>query len=527
MRTDSMTIWIAAAVLVLAANAETIYDQDGIKVQGTARIVEYNAGVCRVLEGHHSEEVYAMWKVNHNQPVHVWEIDFSAYNGSGGHLSHFRAYRNVDVAPPPCTNWSGPLNSWGPTVQLLETPSGLKPGEAVRDTKLLVVFHEHRPVIRDWDVEYTFANDVDTSQETIGGAEPPAAMTDPRGANKGSPQTRVPDGAGVPTTTDRVRASASQYTTRRELVGQHDQGMPLQNSERQTRIRRVPTCLGQPEGESCWMELANRPGCHVWNPHFSAGATVTWTSQCSSGVANGTGTLIWLSGQEERAETGLLQNGKQTGPWGVCFPNGTVQEGPFADGKRTGNWTLRLSNGDVMEGPIVDGKKHGRWVWRFANGTEGKGPYVHDVQTGEWVWQFANGAVHEGLYADGKRTGEWVERTGDGHVNRGPYLDGRRHGHWTWRSADGNVEEGPYASGARHGHWVWRSRDGSEYQGPYANGKRHGQWLLKTAGGSVSEGPYVEGERHGLWIERSEDGRVVMESSWENGRFVAFTWNRE
>ena len=44
-------VWMAA-VVGLVANAETLYDREGIQLQGTARVVTYEAGTCRVLEKH-------------------------------------------------------------------------------------------------------------------------------------------------------------------------------------------------------------------------------------------------------------------------------------------------------------------------------------------------------------------------------------------------------------------------------------------------------------------------------------------
>ena len=55
----------AVAVIGVAAQAETLYQQDGIELQGTARIVTYKAGTCRVLEEHHSDVVYEQMKENH------------------------------------------------------------------------------------------------------------------------------------------------------------------------------------------------------------------------------------------------------------------------------------------------------------------------------------------------------------------------------------------------------------------------------------------------------------------------------
>ena len=79
-------------------------------------------------------------KTNHGRPLHVWQLDFSAYNGTGKVLSYLRAGFEIESEWPPCTNWSGPSGSyskpvlWAGSFQLLQKPRGMEPGEVVRDT---------------------------------------------------------------------------------------------------------------------------------------------------------------------------------------------------------------------------------------------------------------------------------------------------------------------------------------------------------------------------------------------------------
>ena len=55
------------------------------------------------------------------------------------------------------------------------------------------------------------------------------------------------------------------------------------------------TCAGKPQGAACWMELANQPGCYVWNPNLQTDETAAWPGECSGDMAQGTGTLtrVW------------------------------------------------------------------------------------------------------------------------------------------------------------------------------------------------------------------------------------------
>ena len=129
-----------------------------------------------------------------------------------------------------------------------------------------------------------------------------------------------------------------------------------------------PTCANQPAGTACWMALADRPGCSVWNPGLQPGATVIWSAACADGVAHGTGTLTWTVSDGIQTETGRLEDGRQTGRWILRFSNGNVGQGPFVNGQQTGDWVYRFPDGQVDEGPMIDGAEHGEWVVRRPDG---------------------------------------------------------------------------------------------------------------------------------------------------------------
>ena len=158
-----MKVAWAATVVGIAAHAETLYDREGIQLQGTARVVTYEASICRVLEERHSETEYEEMQANHGRPLHVWQLDFSAYNGTGKTLSYLKAGFEIESEWPPCTNWSGPSGTyskpvlWAGSFQLLQKPGGMEPGEVVRDTIFLLVFHEHQPVFKKWGVNFGLA----------------------------------------------------------------------------------------------------------------------------------------------------------------------------------------------------------------------------------------------------------------------------------------------------------------------------------------------------------------------------------
>ena len=136
--------------------------------------------------------------------------------------------------------------------------------------------------------------------------------------------------------------------------GDRDPSSPTAASEDSaSRFAAGETCTGKPPNVECWMEVANQPGCYVWIRSFSPGSTVTWTAECSGGVAQGRGTLTWdHSSGFEQTDTGHVQDGKQHGPWVEREANGQVQEGPYADGKRHGPWVIRSADGSGAEAPL-------------------------------------------------------------------------------------------------------------------------------------------------------------------------------
>ena len=171
-----MTGFVAGCALALAAagaQAQTFYNQDGITLAGTARIVTRGAGVCQVLEERHAPAVYERMRANDGQPLNVWRLDFAARNGSGRRLQHLTAHVNIAAEWPPCTTWSGPEGSYAKTVQWasslesLQEPDGMEPGEEVSDTVFVLAFHDHEPRFEKWDIDYRFA-------EGPAAAQPPA-----------------------------------------------------------------------------------------------------------------------------------------------------------------------------------------------------------------------------------------------------------------------------------------------------------------------------------------------------------------
>ena len=327
--------------MVADSSAQRLLETDGIELRGTARVVTYAAGICNVVEASHIEAEYERIKANHGQPLDVWQLDFSVYNGSGEWLEHLIARYGIGSKWPDCTNWSGPSGTYSEPVQWANTigpiqKSGRKvvtPGATLAATKFIIAFHEDQPRFENWSVDFTFGGSSSAPEGpsyAVGSRLPPASPPRPPAEER-------------PVAEAEYRRQASGISSER-------------------------TCTGQEQGAACWKGLASHPGCHVWDPHYYADQTVAWTGLCSGSKACGTGTLKWIRGSEVTESSGLIRDGKRNGHWVERHANGTVSEGLYADGKRNGNWVIRDADGDFGEGPVVDGKRNGLWMRRDPTG---------------------------------------------------------------------------------------------------------------------------------------------------------------
>lgn len=99
-----------------AAPAATLYERDGILLEGTVRREQREAGVCHVLEERESVANDGRTKANDGQGLHVWRVDFAARNGSGTKPEILTAQLSIASEWPPCTNWSSSTGihyGWG------------------------------------------------------------------------------------------------------------------------------------------------------------------------------------------------------------------------------------------------------------------------------------------------------------------------------------------------------------------------------------------------------------------------------
>ena len=83
----------AAGILPLlpaALHGQRLMEFHGIELRGSAPVVAYGAVTCEIREGFAGDD-QAYDPANRSQPLDIWQLDFSVYNGSGKWLEHLIA----------------------------------------------------------------------------------------------------------------------------------------------------------------------------------------------------------------------------------------------------------------------------------------------------------------------------------------------------------------------------------------------------------------------------------------------------
>ena len=115
-------------------------------------------------------------------------------------------------------------------------------------------------------------------------------------------------------------------------------------------------CDSEGDDRSCWREIADNPGCHLWE-HYSwrNNRASSWSGSCLQGVADGSGTLVWkvwdlYSKEEFTVEDAVtILQGKRHGEVVRHFPNtGAITEGQYNRGTAHGKWILYASDGSCV-----------------------------------------------------------------------------------------------------------------------------------------------------------------------------------
>ena len=305
------TLIVALAVATAPAAAETLYEEKGVALEGTVRIVTRGAATCQVREDDDLNQG------NHGRPLHVWRVDYGAFNGSGQPLAQLTAHFRIDADWPPCTNWTGlgqypgPVQ-WAGSFETLQRTGGLEPGGEARETLYLLAIDGEQPQFRNWQLDFRFGETTTTASEPVSSVTPPAE----------------PEAARVP----------------------------------------QPTCDFDSNDKwfDCWYQVTSPVDCYAWRPLEDWHGHPEWTGECVDGLANGPGGLVVMThdslrGREiEVRHTGTFRDGKKHGAWVETYGRVYVSEGSFVDGSKHGRWrTTWPEDRDPSHGLMLEQYEHG------------------------------------------------------------------------------------------------------------------------------------------------------------------------
>jgi hypothetical protein len=101
-----------------------------------------------------------------------------------------------------------------------------------------------------------------------------------------------------------------------------------------------------------------KTGCQVWNPNPQLDEGVVWSGSCSSGRAQGEGTVCWIKGGVAvETDKGAWRDGRQIGKGTQSWESGRY-DGELVDGEPAGVGVLTLKK-LRYEGQFKHGKPNG------------------------------------------------------------------------------------------------------------------------------------------------------------------------
>ena len=347
---------IPFTILAADGRGQQLLEVDGIELRGDAAVVMSGGGTCNVLE---SDTRYEAKKENRGAPMDIWRLDFTVRNGSGRWLDHLIARYQIESEWPECTNWDGPeAGAFAQNIEWADSAGHIQesgrnvvgPGRTLTETKFFIVLRgDPEPQFANWSLDFDFAVAPPTAESATGAAEPPSAPQVPAAtaeqetvfwqsiADSTNPAEFEAYLSQFPNGVFRALAEARLAALRERPDGTPPMGRP--NSASTTIGQPEPLCGGRPEGAQCWIELANQPGCYLWDEYYDpGGGAPRWNGGCSDGLANGTGTVAWqFNGRSVRVR-GSVRNGKHHGCTVVSPSDDWDEKGRYVDGQRQGRW---------------------------------------------------------------------------------------------------------------------------------------------------------------------------------------------
>lgn len=285
--------------------------------------------------------------------------------------------------------------------------------------------------------------------------------------------------------------------------------------------------------------------------------SVSWTGECSSGLANGVGDVIAFSagrlryilrgqfraGQLERQDQvrdcsanacaddvppSLLRLHEQAAasPISTLAAPGSPPSAPAAQteirapdavyrgrfsvdarsGRVSGEGRIEFFDGRSFQGALRDGRKVGVGTYVWADGQRYAGDWVDDVQQGRGEWSSRSGERYVGGFRAGQREGQGTMAYPNGMRYEGAWVGGLQQGRGKLSFPNGDVYDGDFQQGERTGNGTYRQKSGDSYTGQWLRGERDGKGLAEWANGQRYEGNWRANRKEGTGTIRFADG---------------------
>jgi hypothetical protein len=120
-----------------------------------------------------------------------------------------------------------------------------------------------------------------------------------------------------------------------------------------------------------------------------------------SGLATGTGRLIWTNGDSYE---GTLVKGVKQGNGSFVWNDGQRYAGDWDNNLPKGKGAISYANGDRYEGEVRDGEPHGQGTYRRSGGDTYAGAWVKGLKHGHGRLSWASGGYWEGEFRNDQQT---------------------------------------------------------------------------------------------------------------------------
>ena len=169
------------------------------------------------------------------------------------------------------------------------------------------------------------------------------------------------------------------------------------------------------------------------------------------------------------------------------------------------------------------GRKQGHWVKTDRNGAKiYEGDFVDGQETGVFKYFWPNGTVkiQNTFSVPGKYCSHeaWDEQ--GNLIARGFYNQKNRDSVWTFYNQDGKVvKKATYRMGVKYGmHIVFNANGDTVESQNWTDNHRNGPWYRRIGKKGYMRGTYVMGGLEGKLVEYNDEGQLVREGNYKNGR---------